>query len=321
MTRNWVISILAPALISIPAAGQIVSSPESERPLSATPVAIEPSNLPFQPIGVSDLVRLNVYDSPELSRSFRVDRNGNLILPLLREPIKAAGLMPDALGQQVAASLKAQHFFVNPVVNVSVVEYRSRDVTISGAVKSPITVQEFGNLRLLGALNDAGGLLPEAGPEVVVEQADGPARRLSVRELFDGRHPELNIRLHAGDQIRVPECERVFVVGNVRLPGSFPYHDMQDTTVLKVLAMSGGLDSFTSKKAYIYRTEAGSAEKKEIEIPLRHILDRKSEDVKLAANDILYIPTNDKLKTSASVLNHVTGMGNTAVSAAIWSSR
>jgi hypothetical protein len=36
------------------------------------------------------------------------------------------------------------------------------------------------------------------------------------------------------------------------------------------------------------------------------------------ANDILYVPTNGKLKTSASVVNHVTGIGNTAVSAAIW---
>jgi hypothetical protein len=49
-------------------------------------------------------------------------------------------------------------------------------------------------------------------------------------------------------------------------------------------------------------------------------LDRKSEDVKLAANDILYVPTNGKLKASASVVNHLTGIGNTAVSAAIWSS-
>jgi hypothetical protein len=72
--------------------------------------------------------------------------------------------------------------------------------------------------------------------------------------------------------------------------------------------------------AYIYRTEPGSAKKREIEVPLRRILDRKSEDVKLAANDILYVPTNGKLKASASVVNHLTGMGNAAVSAAIWSS-
>ena len=50
-------------------------------------------------------------------------------------------------------------------------------------------------------------------------------------------------------------------------------------------------------------------------------MDRKSPDVALAANDILYVPTNRGMKNAASVLNHITGIGNTAVSTAIWSAR
>jgi polysaccharide export outer membrane protein len=226
--------------------------------------------------------------------------------------------MPDALRDEIAAALKTQHLLVNPVVDVSVVEYRSRDVTIAGAVKAPTTLEEVGDLRLLGALSQAGGLLPEAGPEIIVEQANGSLQRLSVREIFDGFHPQLNIRILAGAQIRVPACDQVFVVGNVKRPGAFPFRSLGDTTVLQLLALSGGLDSFSRNKAYIYRQQQGSAQKTEIEIPLRRILDRKADDVRLVANDILYVPTNGKLKTSASVVNHVTGIGNTAVSAAIW---
>jgi polysaccharide biosynthesis/export protein len=307
---------IAPVLISIAITAQRLSSPQPGSVIPATPAG--GSNLPFLPIGASDLVRLTVYDSPELSVSFRVDKQGNLNLPLLNQPIPAAGLMPDELRDKIAAALKAQHLLVNPVVDVSVVEYRSREVTIAGAVKTPMTVQELGDLRVLGALSQAGGLLPEAGPEIIVEQADGSSQRLSVRELFDGLHPKLNIPVLAGAQIRVPECERVFVVGDVKRPGAFPFVDVKDTTVLQLLALSGGLDSFSRNKAYIYRTEPGSAEKTEIEVPLRRILNRKTEDVKLAPNDILYVPTNGKLKASASVVNHVTGMANTAVSAAIW---
>jgi len=310
--------VIFPALISIATTAQRLSSPQPGPAFSVTPVAIGGANLPFQPIGVSDLVHLTVDDSPELSQSFRVDKNGNLNLPLLRAPINAEGMMPDALRDKIAATLRAQHLLVNPVVDVSVVEYRSRDVTIAGAVKTPSTIQDIGNLRLLNALSQAGGLLPEAGPEVIVEQANGNMQRLSVRQLFDGYHPELNILIHAGAQIRVPQCERVYVVGNVKRPGAFPFENLQDTTVLQLLALSGGLDSFTLNKAYIYREAQGTPQKTEIEIPLRRILGRKAQDVKLAANDILYVPTNGKLKASASVLNHVTGMGNTAVSAAIW---
>ena len=319
MKKLSVVIVIVSGLISIAAMAQRLSFPEPGTAFPATPATIGGSNLPFQLIGVSDLVHLNVYDSPELSQSFRVDHDGNLSLPLLHKPIPAAGLMPDELRDKIVASLKTQHLLINPVVDVSVVEYRSRSVTIAGAVKTPTTIQEVGDLRVLGALSQAGGLLPEAGPEIIVEQANG-TQRLSIRELFDGLHPQLNIRVVAGAQIRVPECERVFVVGNVKQPGAFRFQDLQDTTVLKLLALSGGLDSFSRNKAYIYRTEPGHTEKTEIEVPLRRILDRKAEDVKLAANDILYVPTNGKLKTSASVLNHLTGMGNTAVSAAIWSS-
>ena len=313
--------VIVSVLFSMAIRAQRLSSPQPGSPAPASPVATGGSNLPFQPIGVSDLVRITVSDAPELSQSFRVGRQGNLDLPLLRAPVRAQGMMPDGLRDEIAAALRAQHLLVNPIVDVSVVEYRSRDVTISGAVKTPTTIQDLGNLHILSALALAGGLLPEAGPEVIVEQRKGDSRRLSVRDLFDGRHPELNIPVLAGAQIRVPEGERVFVVGDVKRPGAFPFVNMQDTTVLQLLALSGGLDAFSRNKAYIYRIEPGSSEKREIEVPLRQILNRKSADVKMAANDILYVPTNGKLKAGATVVNHVTGIGNTAVSAAIWSSR
>jgi polysaccharide export outer membrane protein len=304
--------------MSIATLAQRLSTPQLGPTFPATPGAIGGANLPFQPIGASDLVHLNVYDSPELSQSFRVDKQGNLNLPLLRTSLHADGLLPDALRDEIVTALRAQHLLVNPVVDVSVVEYRSRGVNIAGAVKTPVTIQDVGDLRILAALSQAGGLLPDAGPEIIVEQANGSMQRLSVRELYDGLHPELNIPILAGAQIRVPQCERVFVVGNVKRPGAFPFQSLQDTTVLQLLALSGGLDSFTHNRAYIYREQLGSDQKIEIEIPLRRILDRKAQDVKLAANDILYVPTNGKLKTRVGVLNHVTGMGNTAVSAAIW---
>jgi polysaccharide biosynthesis/export protein len=319
MRKVSLASGVALTLISLATAAQRLASPQPAPSSPAVPATIGGSNLPFQPIGASDLIHLTVYDSPELSQTFRVDKEGNLNLPLLHRPLPAEGLMPDVLRDDIAAALKAQHLLVNPVVDVSVVEYRSREVTIAGAVKTPIVIQEFGNLRLLAALSQAGGLLPEAGPEIIVEHPNGSSQRISVHELFDGYHPGLNITLEAGAQIRVPECDQVFVVGDVKRPGAFPFRDISDTTVLQLLALSGGLDSFSMKKAYIYRAQPGSPQKREIEVPLRRILDRKSRDVQLAPNDILYIPTNGKLKASASVLNHVTGMGNAAVSAAIWS--
>jgi polysaccharide export outer membrane protein len=320
MTTLVRISLVLILLISIGALGQRLSAPQTGSAVPAMPSAAAGANLPFQPLGPADLVRVTVTDAPELTQTFRIDQHGNLNLPLLPEPLHAAGLLPDQLRDQLSSALRSQHLLVNPVVDVAVVEYRSRDVIVGGAVKTPATVQDVGNLHLIEAISQAGGLLPEAGPDITVERPDGSSQRIAVRSLYDGQHPELNVALSAGSRVRVPTCDRVYVVGNVKKPGAFPFLDTQDTTVLQLIALSGGLDSFSRNKAYIYRLVAGNTQKTEIEVPLRRILDRKAADVNLAPNDILYVPTNGKLKASASVLNHVTGMGNTAVSAAIWSS-
>jgi protein involved in polysaccharide export with SLBB domain len=88
--------MVGPALLTIAAAGQSLLQTGPASP--GSPVTIEGSNLPFQPLGASDLIRLGVSAAPELSQVFRVDLQGNLNLPLLRSPISAEGLMPGALG-------------------------------------------------------------------------------------------------------------------------------------------------------------------------------------------------------------------------------
>ena len=91
MRKLTVAIVIVPTLISIAATAQRLSSPQPGPVSPATPVAIGGSNLPFQPIGASDLVRLTVDDSPELSQTFRVDKQGNLNLPLLTNPFPPRG--------------------------------------------------------------------------------------------------------------------------------------------------------------------------------------------------------------------------------------
>src|SRR5476649_2860325 len=95
---------VASTLVSMAAAAQRVPSPLPAPSFPAVPATIGGSNLPFQPIGASDLIHLTVYDSPELSQTFRVDKEGNLDLPLLHHPLPAEGLMPDVLRDDIAAA-------------------------------------------------------------------------------------------------------------------------------------------------------------------------------------------------------------------------
>ena len=187
---------------------------------------------------------------------------------MLKRPIEAAGLLPRDLETAIALALRSEQILVEPVVTVTVAEYRSRPISVSGAVKRPVTFQAFGNITLLDAITRAEGMAPEAGTEVLITRLgiDGKSAtdRIPIRALFEGDNPKLNPRLSGGEEIRVPEAGRVFVAGSVKNPGAFPMKDGSDTSVLKVVALAGGLIPFSSKQAYIYRRKPGAEAKDEI---------------------------------------------------------
>jgi polysaccharide export outer membrane protein len=280
------------------------------------PLPSQPLSLPEQKVGPGDLISLAVANCIELTRNFRVARDGTLALPLIKERIQAAGKDPSEIESSVAGALQKEQILVNPVVSAAVVEYRSVPVSVMGAVHHPLTFQAIGAITLLDALTKAEGLSPEAGPEILISRPDAAndrqtlVERIPVHGLIDDADPTLNILLHGGEEIRIPPAGKVYVVGNVKKSGAFPIQDGNDTTVLKVIALSEGLLPYANKSAYIYRREAGKNNRNEIPIELSKIMDRKSADVHLQPNDILYIPDSKGRKITAQTLERIAGFGS-----------
>lgn len=292
-------------------------------------------NLPAQPIGPNDLVAVSVYDTPEFTRTVRVGADGLIRLPMMKTRIDARGKMPADVEAALAGALKAEGLIVDPFVTVTIVEYHSRPISVAGAVRKPLVFQAAGPVTLLDALSRAEGLSAEAGSEILVTrpprdaavQSEPPGsdtapapvyvQRIPVKALIDAADPEMNIQLTGGEEIRVPDVGRVYVVGNVRRPGAFPVKDDDHTTVLKMLALSEGLMPFAAKQAFIYRREGGKGGKNEIPIELKKILARQSPDVPLLANDILYIPDNSGRRTAITILERAVLFGTTATATAV----
>ena len=277
----------------------------------APAAASESSNLPLQTIGPDELIGLTVYDSPELTRSIRVDADGKMRLPMLHQSIQAAGLLPADLEVAIRDALTKEDVLVNPVVSVSVVEYRSRPIHVVGAVRTPVTFQATGRVTLLDAISQAGGLTETAGAEIVVSRlqtdAEGKAttlvQRIPIRDLLSEKDPALNLWLQGGEEVRVAEAGRVYVVGDVKRPGAFVIGGGSESSVMKVLALSEGLDHYYKPVAYIYRENGPGGGKTEIEIQLKKIMQRKAPDVALMSNDILYVPEASGKKTAFTTLD------------------
>lgn len=285
------------------------------------------SNRPSQNIGVNDLLSISVYAAPEFTRTARVEADGMIRIPMVRQRIKVQNMMPSEVEIAIAKALEAEQLIVDPFVTVTIAEYQSRPISIMGAVKRPITFQAEGPVTLLEALSRAEGLTGDAGPEILLSRTQpGPdgaplalVQRIFVKALLEAADPAVNVTLTGGEEIRVPEAGKIFVVGNVKKPGAFSLQDTSETTVLKALASAEGLLPFAGKQAYIYRREA-SGSKNEIQIELKHIMDRKAPDAQLQANDILYIPDRQGRRLGLAIIEKALLFGTGATTALIYSS-
>jgi polysaccharide biosynthesis/export protein len=286
-------------------------------------------NLPSQKLGVDDLVAVSVYDAPELTRTLRVEQDGTINLPLLKVGVKAAGLLARELEGSLVEALKSEQILVDPVVKVTVVEYHSRPISVMGAVKKPLTFQAVGTVTLLDALARAEGLSLDAGTEVLVSRPQPSpdsrgeisatlVERIPLHRLMKDADPAVNYLLHGGEEIRVPEASKIFVVGNVKKPGAFAVRAADDNSVLKLVALSEGTLPYAAKLAYIYRRDETGV-KKEIPVEFEKIMQRKSPDVMLQADDILYIPDNKARRNTVTAIDRITSFGtSTASGFLIW---
>lgn len=318
---------LVGCLFAVLTAGSVASAQPSRPGSAQSPMTdAGQANLPGQKIGPNDLLAISVYDAPELTRTVRVGAEGYIRLPMVSDRIKASGLMPSALENAISDILVKEGLLVKPVVMVTVAEYASRPVSVVGAVKKPTTFQAVGRVTLLDAISRAEGLSELAGPEILVstpvDEADSDkvlVQRFLVRDLIDNAKPEMNLVLHGGEEIRVPEARKIFVTGNVKKPGAFPVKEDNQMTVLKALALSEGLSPFPQKYAYVYRKADKEGGKAEIQVELSKIMQRKAVDFALEPEDTLYIPEDVNKRRWVGTTEKVVAFGMaTASGVLIW---
>jgi polysaccharide export outer membrane protein len=293
-------------------------------PAQAPPAGnVETKPLPVVPLGPNDLISINVYGVPQLSRTVRIGNDGSVKIPMIDRAIPATGKLPAALESDIASAFRSNELVVDPLITVTVTEYVSRQITVAGAVRTPSVIQAYTSMKLLEAITRAGGFAEDAGPEVLIEgKAAGsfqPIRRIEVRSLMSHPDDRSNPEVFPGDEIRVPRAPHIYVMGNVRKPGTIALVESSQSSVMKAVALAEGLTSFATNEAWIIRQKQDSAEQEEISVPLAKIMDRKSADVTLLAGDIFYVPDNKTKRISAGVLDRLVSFGSATTSGVlIW---
>ncbi len=156
-------------------------------------------------IGPEDLLVVNVWKEPDISRSIAVRSDGKITLPLIGE-IEASGRTPTQLGHEISGKL--QSYISEPEVTVIVQEIRSQRFNILGQVSKPGSYLLSNSVTVLDAIAVAGGFRDFAKKKsiyVLRQSADGGQMRLpfNYNEVIKGKKPEQNVRLKPRDTVVV----------------------------------------------------------------------------------------------------------------------
>ena len=156
-------------------------------------------------IGPQDVVRIDVWKEPEISRTIPVRPDGKISLPLLND-VQAAGLTATQLGNAIRDGLTK--YLTNPQVTVTVMEINSRRVYVTGEVLRAGALPLLPNMTALQALSSAGGFTQFAKLKsiYVLRNEDGKQVKhpFNYKEVVKGKNQDQNILLLPGDVVVVP---------------------------------------------------------------------------------------------------------------------
>jgi polysaccharide biosynthesis/export protein len=156
-------------------------------------------------IGAQDVLDISVWKEPDVSRVVPVRPDGKISLPLLND-VQAAGLTPPQLAAQITDSLKK--YVTTPQVTVIVATINSQRVYILGEVTRPGAYPILPGMSVLQALSSAGGFTQFAKIKSIFvrrfENGKEVKYPFSYKDVINGKKPEQEILLKAGDTIVVP---------------------------------------------------------------------------------------------------------------------
>ena len=233
-------------------------------------------------IGVADVLDVTVFNEPDASRTgVTVDNDGTIDVPYIGR-VKVAGRTARDVEREIRSRLN-EKYLVNPSVNVTIVKYQSKTVTVQGYVRNPAEYILQGNVSLTSLLARAGSMTMDAGSYVLISRmgANGATEqiRVSRKDIETGKAQ--NILLKDGDTVLVPKAETVLVAGYVRNPGPIVWEE--GLTVERAVILAGG------------PTERGALNRSEVE----RLVNGRPQKIKVKPTDA--VQANDTIRVPSKI--------------------
>lgn len=217
-------------------------------------------------LGAGDVVRVNVYQNPDLTLETRITEAGVVSYPLLGT-IRIGGQTVTAAEKLIADGLRNGNFVKQPQVTIVVLQVRGNQVSVLGQVNRPGRFPiEVAGMRMTDMLATAGGTSTTGADTVVLTGTrDGRPYRLEVDLplLFSPGGRDKDVVVQDGDTIWVDRQPLVYIYGEVQRPG--PMRMERGMTVMQALATGGGLTQRGTQKGLRVHRNTGDGKVQVIE--------------------------------------------------------
>ena|SRR5262245_28605121 len=232
-------------------------------------------------LGAGDSIRITVFQNPDLTTETRISERGTITFPLIGE-VPLAGLTPARAETRIAEHLVKGKFLVRPQVSVSLIQVRSRQVSVLGQVARPGRYPlDDTSSSLTDILALAGGVSPTGDDNVTVTmKRDGKTTKvdIDVPSMYRTGDMSRNIRMENGDVIYVQRAPVFYIYGEVQRAGS--YRLEQGMTVMQALSVGGGVTARGTDRGLKIRRRAPDGELRSIDARLTDLVQ---------PNDVVYV--------------------------------
>ncbi len=244
-------------------------------------------------IGPRDVLSIKVFEDDKFNAEVRVGEDGAIRFPPLGA-VTATGFTANELGAELKRLLEV-NTLQRASVTVEIREFRSRPISVIGAVRNPGPLDVSGRMTLIEAITAAGGLAQDHGKLIYILRRanNGLTDQVAVPidELMVRADPVWNIPIFANDLINVQATVEVtiYCLGEVRQPGALVFKSTERISLLAAIARAGGLNDRASKRILIKRGSPAANGQDEIIVDYKRILAGREADVELFQGDVVVV--------------------------------
>lgn len=236
-------------------------------------------------LNVGDKISISVWRHEDLNRETIIDPDGKISYPLVGS-IRAEGKTSSEFRKKLQESLS--EYIIDPEVSVNLISYRKLTVTVMGEVRQEGTYEIRSDNKVLDVISLAGGITEEAEAENTNLQRKGKKMNVNLDELLKGDNSKDNYQLQDGDQIFVPEKDKLkaSIQGEVKTPGNYQLNPEKEIRLNDFLAQAG---SVTEEAGNVIRL---ISDNKPQEFDLENTLAaKKGSNPVIKDGDSIYIPS------------------------------